>query len=296
MSGTFEALLYDELAVHRATDRYAGVVGLAHTGSVVAALVATAVAAPLMWVGGYSFVGWLSVAGALVQAGIALSLPAAPAVVSADETGAGERSTERALSRYFAGLRAGLAEAARFPTVRRAVLLSGLIFGSLATDEYLPFVAQETGTSAARIPLLLALAMAGEAIGTALAGRSARWSRPQLALALFTGAVLLAIGVLSRHPTGFIAIAVGYAAASNVNIVAGARLQNAIRTSARATVTSASGFLAEVIAVLVFAVFALGSPRFGASALVALLCIPLVGAAVLLPGWLPERRWDLDDT
>ena len=65
-------------------------------------------------------------------------------------------------------------------------------------------------------------------------------------------------------------------------LVGETRLQDAITGPARATVTSVLGFLEEVVALTVYAAFALGSRVLGFPALVALLAVPvlLVAAAV----------------
>lgn len=53
ISGTFEALVYDELAARGAADRYAGLIGRARSASLVFNLAATLLAAPLYGLGGY---------------------------------------------------------------------------------------------------------------------------------------------------------------------------------------------------------------------------------------------------
>jgi hypothetical protein len=75
-----------------------------------------------------------------------------------------------------------------------------------------------------------------------------------------------------------------------VIVVAEARLQDSIAGPARATVTSVSGFFAEVFAVAVYAGFALGSVWFTMSVLVAALTIPVVLTALVVPFALPAPR------
>ena len=290
MSGTFEALLYDELAVRNSTRSYTRLMGWAHAAAMLAALFATALAAPLMRLGGYTLVGWVSVGVALLQGALALSLPAAPRVAVA---GDGEKPVSPSggvAGRYMATLRAGLGEAAHSRTVRHAVLLSALLLALLAYDEYFPLVADERGVPAARVPLVLALIVAGQAIGTALAGRTARLRGVTLAWALAAAAVLLGVGAVSGSTVGFVAIAVGYGMSNNVIIVAEARLQDVIRGPARSTVTSLSGLSSEVFAVLLYAGFAIGSKWLTVGTMVALLSIPLLAVTYLVPRWLPAPQ------
>ncbi|CAN5342280.1 MFS transporter [soil metagenome] len=294
MSGTFEALVYDELAARDATQSYARLMGWANSAAMVANLIATALAAPLVWLGGYALVGWVSVGVALTQAALAWSLPAAPRVAAVGEDGEPTSPADGLVGRYLSMLRAGLGEAAHSRTVRHAVLISALLWGFLVYDEYFPLVARENGTPTTQVPLVIALVVAGQAIGTALAGRAARLSNAALAWALAAAAVLLAGGAISGRPAGFVAIAVGYGVANNVIIVSEARLQDSIRGPARATVTSASGLLSEVCAVMLLAGFAIGSTWLAVSSMVALLSIPLLLVTCLVPRWLPAPRRERD--
>ncbi|MDQ4144481.1 MAG: MFS transporter [Actinomycetota bacterium] len=287
MSGTFQALLYDELSAFGAAAGYPRIMGFANSGSMLANLVATALAAPLMSVGGYALVGWLSVAVALVQLALALSLPRAPRVAEADETEVA--SPEGGLvRRYFSMLRDGLRESGATPTIRHAVLISALLYSFLVYDEYFPLVARENGAPATQVPLLIALTVAGQALGTVTAGRTAKLGGRVLALALSVAAAVLAAGALTGDVGGFVAIALGYGALNNVMIVSEARLQESITGAARATVTSVSGLLSEVFALLLFASFAIGSGFAQVKTIVALLTIPLLVVAFLVARWLPR--------
>ncbi len=139
ISGTFEALVYDELAARGRTGRYAGLIGRAKAAALVMNLAATALAAPLYHLGGYRLAGIVSVLSCAVHLLLALSLPEAAPVATVDETeevepGAGHG----ALGRYRLMLVTGLAEVRTSRTVRKAVALVALLGGFLAFDEYFP--------------------------------------------------------------------------------------------------------------------------------------------------------------
>jgi MFS family permease len=289
MSGTFQALLYDELAACNAASHYARLMGWANSLAMVATLVGTALATPLFTVGGYPLVGWVSVGVALVQALLALSLPAAPRAVGADGSDLDELpgTTGGLVSRYVGMLQSGLSEVVRHHLVRRAVLIVSML-GLLAFDEYFPLVARENGASTETVPLMVALTVAGPAIGTALAGRTARMGGRTMAWALAAAAILMAIGTVDGRWLGFVVIATGYGIAANVMIVAEARLQDAITGPARATVTSISGLFSEVFALAVFGAFALGSVWFAVSTMVVALSVSILLVAILVPRSLPS--------
>jgi hypothetical protein len=295
ISGTFEALVYDELAARGASDRYASLIGRSKAFALLLNLAATALAAPLYELGGYPLVGTVSVCACLAQAAVALSLPDAPPVDSIDETeeaeeaaaDSGVRNPGSVFGRYVLMLRLGLSEAATNRTVRKAVALVALLGGFLAFDEYFPLLARDIGASTTMVPLLIAGTVAAQAIGGALAGPAYRTRSSFLAVGLALSAGLLAWGALSGTAPGFVPIAVGYGVMQLVIIVAEARLQDAITGPARATVTSVSGLFAEVFAVAVYAGFALGSLWVSLPVLVAGLTVPLLLTAFVTPTALP---------
>ncbi|WP_328331144.1 MFS transporter [Kribbella sp. NBC_00382] len=312
ISGTFEALVYDELAARGAADRYAGLIGRAKSAALVLNLAATALAAPLFKLGGYPLLGAVSVLSCLAQAAVALSLPEATPVATADETKEMEAETDSlageelpgahlagaspmggsspgdsVFARYVVMLRAGLSEVTTSRVVRKAVVLVALLGGFLAFDEYFPLLARGIGASTALVPLLIAGTVAAQAIGGALAGPAYRMRGWLLGVGLALSAGMLAWGALSGTASGFVPIAIGYGVMQLVIIVAEARLQDAITGPARATVTSVSGLFAEVFAVMVYAGFALGAVRFALPVLVAGLTIPLFVTALITPAALP---------
>jgi MFS family permease len=284
-SGTFQALVYDELAARGTTDRYARIIGRATSASLVLNLAATSLATPLYSLGGYVLVGCISVLACVVQALVALSLPEAERVATADETAPDPH--HGAGSRYLAMLRSGLAEVATTRPVRNAVVLVALLGGFLAFDEYFPLLARGAGASTAVVPLLIAATVVAQAIGGALAGRAYRMRAGRLGAGLGVAAVLIAVGSLGGNAAGFGPIAVGYGVLQLVIVVAEARLQDAITGPARATVTSVSGLFSEVSSVAIFAGFALGSIWLTLPVLIAGLTVPVVATALVTGRWLP---------
>jgi hypothetical protein len=286
MSGTFESLVYDELLVRDAAEAYPTLIGWAHSTAMIANLVATAIAAPLLAAGGYPLVGWASVAICGGQAFLAATLPVSDqARRPMHDSPLAE--TERATTRYVAMLRAGLAESRHRPDVRRVLLLAAAMVGLTAYDEYFPLVARAHGVTTADIPLLIAITVAGQALGTALVGLTARLPAGAVGGLLAAGALLVSIGALVTPYAGFVAIGVGYGLLNNAMLVGETRLQDTITGPARATVTSVLGFLEEVVALLVYGVFALGSHVLGFPVLVALLAVPVLVVAGAVACHLP---------
>jgi MFS family permease len=295
MSGTFESMVYDELVDRGRAERYSQLIGLAQSTALVGNLSASATAAWLFHVGGYALVGWTSVALAGVQGVLAATLPVSYRARHAPCPGdprPGEvaTGTERAASRYVAMLRAGLDESRHHRDVRRVLVLAATMVGLTAYDEYFPLVARDHGVSTTVVPVLVAITVVGQAVGTALVGRTARAGGRAVAVTLATGALLVSAGAVVSPYAGFLAIAVGYGLANNAMLVAETRLQHTITGPARATVTSVLGLLEEVVALALFAGFAIGSRVLGFPGLVALLALPAVLVAFAVARWLPDRR------
>jgi MFS family permease len=280
MSGTFESLLYDELVARDAEADYPRLVGQAHSAAMAANLVASLAAAPLFAWGGYPLVGWASVAAAGAQAVLAATLPVTTHRRHRSPTEV-LQATETVLGRYVGMLRAGVAEASRAVDVRRAVLLSALVVGASAYDEYFPLVARAHHVPTAVVPWLVGLVVLGQAVGTLLAGRTAGMAGPTMGRLLLGAAVLISAGALVAPVVGFAAIAVGYGLLNNAMVVAEARLQQVITGPARATVTSVAGLGQEVVALAVYAGFAAGAGVVEVPVLVAALGVPLALVALL---------------
>lgn len=299
VSGTFEAYLYDGLAAHSATAAYAGLLGWCNSAAMAANLAATAAAAPLFAVGGFAAVAWVSVAIALLNGVLAWALPSAAAVDTADETteAAGDEEPAAAagrsfVERYTSMLRAGLGEATRHRRVRHLVLIAAVLYGLTAYDEYFGLVALEAGATTAQVPLLVGLTVAGQLLGTALAGRMATRSSAVLAAGIGAAGVLIALGALAHHPLGFVAIAIGYGLNENAVVVSDARLQDTITGPARATVTSVTGLSSEVVAVAIFVTVAAGASWWSTSTMLAIVALPTLAVAVATWRWTPDPTSD----
>ncbi|HET9137719.1 MFS transporter, partial [Actinophytocola sp.] len=137
-SGAFEALLYDGLAAAGAADHYPRLYGWIEALELLAQLPVAVAATVLFNLGGYQLVGWASVATCLGSAVLATRLPEPPRHTGPEDAAPGG---------YFATLRAGLAEAARRPAVRAAVIAVAVLSGVDALEEYFSLMAADWGVS-----------------------------------------------------------------------------------------------------------------------------------------------------
>ncbi|MDK1475253.1 MFS transporter [Streptomyces sp. 549] len=290
-SGTFQALAYEELSRAGARNDYARVIGRTESLAASAELAATALAAPVIALGGPLAVGAASVAVTLLCALTGATLPdhrSRPAAASAPEPAAPPRplsepdaagdtdAGESGQRGYREVLAEGLREVRGSPGALRALLFVSLITGVTALDEYVPLLARDTGVAPGTVPLLVLLVTGGCVVGGWLAGRGARYAP----LVLAAGACCLAAGALPGHPAGLALVAVAFGVFQWTMALADARLQSAVSDRARATVTSMAGFGSEVVAVLVFASYALGSLSAGPALIFAVAAVPYLLIAV----------------
>ncbi|HKE50395.1 MAG TPA: MFS transporter [Actinomycetes bacterium] len=304
-SGTLESLVYDALARLDATASYPRLASRSRAIGLTAGLVATAAATPLFALGGYSLVGGVSVASCLLMAVVGARFPVPPARPPgppgpdgelpepagglSGPDGESEDETD-ASGGYLAMLRSGLAESISSPPVRQVVLLTAALGGMLAIDEYFPLLATSVGAGPSKVPLLVLLPSLGTVVGALAAARYAAAHRNGLAVVIGTGAVALGVGSALAHPTGFVLIAIGYGLIQLALVVAEVRLQDRIDGPARATVTSVAGFGADVVAVLMYTSYGLGSVVLDPAAALAVLALPPFGIAVVLAASGPHRR------
>jgi MFS family permease len=305
-SGTFQALVYDDLATRGSTARYSTIIGFAASAAQACGLVGILAAAPLFGWGGYPLVGWVSVGLAALQAVLALTLPAAAErtpvgqvpgldedpVVPAVSADAGE--PDGVLARYLGMIRIGLAEVWHRRIVRGGVFLASILFGYTALDEYFALSAEENGAATGTVPFLIALTFVGSLLGSMLAGRTSGMRPRTMAVALVLcgigiggGALLGGAGVVGV--IGFVGVGIGYGILTNVVIVSEARVQESIEGPARATVMSVAGLLSEVVSVAIYGAFALGSLWLGTPQILAVVSVAIVMTALVVRRWLPGR-------
>jgi Major Facilitator Superfamily len=275
MSGTFEALLYDELVALDRADAWGRLRSVSESVAVVTMALASLAATPLYAWGGYALVGWVSVGAALVSTVLALSLPRAPvATRESEEPGP-------VLRRYLRMLRGGVREAARVAVVRRAIAAYAAVVLLVAFDEYLPLVLRDRGASTASLGVLVAVFIGAQAVGTALADRVSRLGRGAYVAVGGGGGALLGVGAALAFPAGFVALCAGFLLVTAAMVASEIRLQHAISGPARATVTSVAGLASEVAAMTTFGLVALGSLGWSLATVVAVLAVPFTGAVVL---------------
>jgi MFS family permease len=229
MSGTFEALVYDELKSAGRSGDYARVIGRAWASRYAGLLLASLGAAALVGFG-YAALIAASAAAVLASAAVALSLPEAP------------RSTPVGPPRYIAHLRRGAEDAVRLPGVLPLlVFIAGVQGLLLSLEDYWQLFGREVGLAQAQVALFIAAMSAAQGAGSMLAHRLDGLSvRGLYGLLVVAGVAVALAAVLFRPWVIVLLIAVG-GLSRVIDVSADARFQHALAPETRATVASVKG-------------------------------------------------------
>jgi len=239
-SGTFQALIYDELKLFNREKEFTKILGRTKTISFIAILVASALASPAILFG-YPFVLALSSIAVLIAGIIITTLPKAQKVESTHE------------KEYFSLLKEGLAGVFKNAVVFRLVMFLSLAFAlGGALDEYWTIFANEAGLPKYGLGLFLGLMSGTQAIASFIAHRfEKRTNRFFYLLFLLNGALLFVAGYLFNVPALLILIVFSFLF-TIIQVVFEGRLQHLIPSTTRATISSVSGFLTEMGVLVVY--------------------------------------------
>ncbi|MGV9711780.1 MFS transporter [Gordonia sp. NPDC003424] len=280
-SGTLQALIFDTLSADGRADRYTAVAGRVRAGRAFGVIVGTALAVPLAAAGGYAAVGAASVAACVLCAAASAMLPEAHppdrdrvSDADADADGRGPGILRDALRQLW--VRSAL---------RRAFLLVIALTWVAALDEYLPLLAATMwpGGSATGVSMLMVIVAVGDVAGSLAAGSTAAVRRRPRVFAgwLCGGAIALAVGAGSAHPIGMLLVAFAFGVFGWSLVIADAMLAHRV-SSSRATITSIAGVGEEMVAILAYGAWALGSQWLAPTGLFVAAAVPYVVVAVLV--------------
>jgi MFS family permease len=274
-SGTFEALLYDELKARGAEADYTRIFGRSRAVQAIAVLCAALGAAAVVR-HGYGLALGASLAASLLAVVAALALPPAPPAVSAGD------------SDYLGHLRAGMALSFRQPRVLDILVFSALVLAlGAALEEFWPVFGAKVGLTRSVIALFVCAQNAVEAVVSALAHRLAAWPAWAFhALFALAGAVLVGAAVWFA-PSAMALLALYSGMMKLVAIVFEGRLQVLVPSGQRATIGSVKGFLAQIGLVGLYAGF--GPAAQATSYRIAFMACGVVALAVGL-GYLAAAR------
>jgi predicted MFS family arabinose efflux permease len=281
MSGTFEALAYDELAALGRQDAYARTIGRAHAARW-AGFVSASLLAAVMIRFGYDVLLMATVGAAVLSAGAALALPPA------------RRTLARHPHSYLGHLRQGFADARRIPGVTPLLISIAAMQGIVtACEDYWQLFGKGVGLSPPRIALFVAGIGAISVVATALAHRAQGLSlRTLYGLLALTGVMLTAAAALYRPASIFLLIPY-FALIRTLEINLDAQFQHRIVPETRATVASVKGLAAQCANTVLILSFGLVAQAgdYSAAFVTYGVALSLLGAVYALrgPRWITAR-------
>lgn len=284
-SGSWEALIYEELANVGAADRYGPVMARIGQFSNLGVASGTVVGALLLQVDvGVVYLGWLTVAAHAGSIALVMSLPDVRAEPVTQESGGVDDSAWRD---WLTTMRQGLREARHTAVLTRLIGIGALLEGLFLIDEYIPLLTRARGGADDVAPLIVLVVWIALLLGDEMAARRPALPGYALGLALIAGMAVTALAFVGEAVWALALIAIGYAVMETVWITTDARLQERTNDSTRATVTSVRGFGSACVSMAMFAVIGFladgDNPTPGLLAMVAV----IAGVGVLITRWLP---------
>lgn len=233
-SGTFEALLFDELKARGETAQYTRVFGRTRaiqSGGVLLAALGAAVAAKF----GYGAMLAASLVATAFATLAALSLPPAPRAASARGRN------------FLAHLRLGLAASFRAPDVLRILVFSAIVLAlGAALEEFWPIFGAKVGLARSVIAVFVGAQNGIEVLVSLVAYRLSGLPTRAFQALFAIGGLLLALAAGLFTPSAMLLLAAYSGLMKLVGVVFEGRLQHAIDSGSRATIGSVKSFLAQI--------------------------------------------------
>lgn len=232
-SGTYEALIYDELKAAGHEADYTRVLGRTQALSFTAQLAAGGGAA-LLAAHGYPLLLLASVAAVLAAAVIPLTLPDAPRNPAADELD------------YWQHLRLGLRQLAGNRPLLRLIAFIAFVESLGSLDEYWSIFADRAGLTHAQNSVFFAILAITQGAGALLAHRWAALKPRWLYTLLIIDGLLLVAAAAAFGVSG-VGLLIAFSGLFKlVDVINGGRLQDAVPDETRATLSSVTGFATEI--------------------------------------------------
>lgn len=282
-SGSWEAMIHDELTAIGDEVRYASVMARIGQFSNLGIAAGTLLGAALLRIDlDLATLGWMTVAAHAVSITLVTALP--------DVRWVAQDDAPFTYAAWWATLRRGVAEARRVGLVGRLIVLGALLEGLFLFDEYVPLLSRARGGSDAAASLIFFVVWVAMLAGGEVAARRPGVRGVTLGVALLGGTAVTATALLTQPVWTLALLAVGYGIHELAWVPTDARLQERATPATRATVTSVRGFGSNSISMLFFVVVAVlaagDDPTPGLVVALGLLAI----AGVLLIAWLPPPR------
>lgn len=273
-SGTFQALIYDELKYYKKEGAFTKILGRTETIAFIAILAASFLASPVILLG-YNAVLMLSILALVLSSMMVLAIPKVQPVASTPQ------------KPYFSLLREGLHKTFRHPPIFHFLIFLSLVIAlGGALDEFWTVFADQAGLPKYGLGLFLGAMSGVQAIASFIAYRFEKYPNSFFYfLFLATGLMLFGAAYLFSIPALLLLVLFSFSF-TIIQIVYEGRLHHVIDSPMRATISSFSGFLTEIGSLLVYFSFAFlaQSYNYRTAFLTYGLIVAIVGVGYLVLG------------
>lgn len=271
-SGTFEAIVYDGLKKLNEHEKFAKVTGRIQTVSLLAGLISSGAASAAIF-GGFPLVIGLSILSLVFSLIPVLALPEIEQKESVPKTD------------YFSLLHEGRQNWLKKGPVIHLMLVLGLLYLVYTVfDEYCPIFITESKFPVFTVGIIMGAISAAQAAGNIVAYKFEHFSNRILTALIFMDGLCLLTASLFMRPAAIILILLYNFLFQIIAIVLLSRVQHAIPSSKRATITSVIAFFGEILEVPFYLGFgALANHQNYKTAFVCLgVLMTMVGAVFLI--------------
>lgn len=242
-SGTFEALVFDELKQASRESEYTKIIGKARSLAFVSILLAS-LGASLSIRFGYSFVLLVSLVSLAVSSIAIILLPKAKRFESTHE------------KEYFRLLKRGLSQGIKNPAIFPLIIFISLTLAlGGALDEFWPIFGEQTGLSKSAIGLFIGAMSVAQAVASVVAYKFSNLANRFFYSIFALNGLLLIVASLLFKPLSVLFLVLFSFLFKIIDVVFEGRLQAVIPTENRATISSVKGFFVEAGVTFVYLSF-----------------------------------------
>ena len=247
-SGTFEALVFDELKQANKDSEYTKVIGRAKSLAFVAILLAS-LGGSIAIHFGYSFVLAISLISLVISSMSIIVLPKAKRFESTHE------------KEYFSRMKQGFSDSVKNPLIFKLIIFISIALAlGGAIDEYWSIFGEQVGLAKYAIAIFIGASSAIQAIASAIAYKFSNFSNRTFYIVFVLNGVLLLTASLIFKPATVLLLLVFSFIFKIIDVVFEGKIQNVIPTAQRATISSVKGFFTEIgVTAIYFGVGSLAS-------------------------------------
>lgn len=270
ISGTYQALIHDELAVNKKASLYVKIAGRVRALSLISNFISAAAATVFLFVGDWLILA-VSILMSLSASVVAATLPNPPKKEDAELV-----INKKILTNAFKEIRGN-----------RLIILylsSALVIGGTFTliDEYGPLLFLDAGINKLYVPIVSAVFLVLAVIGSFCAVYFEKMSFRKTLIILFLVGLLITSVILLNNIAVVFVLAVSVFILKLISVLIEGRVQHEIKGKSRATILSIGELSTELFIIVLYAVYGFIAQAGSNTSAVSALGIVVIVSAILI--------------